>query len=353
MTAIDQIIGVNITAATTAVATDSFGVPLIFGTAKTSGDASITTYQQPADLLEDGYTSSSPEYVYATAMYSQTLRPVNFRVAKRSASGAIADDLAAVDAVDPSWYCAVFPGLSDTDILAAATALEAMTKIGAFASDSANNFQQSGTDDLLSKFRSKAFDRSFLITSPAQADAGIESGIVGGQLPKDPGSSTWGYKPIKGISVDVLKPAQVAAVAGTPRTGDLGKHGNVYVNIGGVNVFFPGVMASGTFIDTRIGVDSLTSVAKTNIMQLLIDQEKIPYTEAGCVQIESAIRAAINTHVGYGFLDSDPATIKVDHTPVHLVSATQRAQRLAPPFTFTCRTTGAMQGFVIQGTVNV
>ena len=108
-----------------------------------------------------------------------------------------------------------------------------------------------------------------------------------------------------------------------------------------------------SFIDVKIGTDSLKSVIKSNIMQALVNNEKIPYTEAGCSIIESCIRAAIQTHQGYGFLDTDPRTVSVTHTPVVMVSATQRAQRIAPPFNFVVRTSGAMHAITISGQINV
>lgn len=354
MAAIDQIISVNITADTVAVATDSFAIPIIVGTAKgADGKVAVATYTSPADLLDDGYEADDAEYVSAVALCSQAVRPGTFQVAKRSASGAIDADLAAIFAIDNSAYGVVFAGgLSDADIVTAATAIEGLTKIAVFASKTAG-IATDATDDVLSQMKAKSLSRSALIFSPGAADRGIDAGIVGGQLPKQPGSTSWAYKTIAGIAADAITATQANKVLGVPVQGLQGKHGNVYQQVGGVNVFMPGMMADGSFIDVKIGTDSLTSVIRSNIMQALVNNEKIPYTEAGCSIIEGGIRAAIATHQGYGFLDVDPRTVSVTHTPVVMVSATKRAQRIAPDFFFNVRTSGAMHAIAITGSISV
>lgn len=354
MAAIDQIISVNITADTVAVATDSFAIPIIVGTAKgDDGKVSVATYTSPADLLDDGYEADDAEYVSAVALCSGAIRPGTFQVAKRSASGSIDADLAAIFTIDNTAYGIVFAGgLSDADIVAAATAVEGLTKIAVFASKTPA-IATDATDDVLSQLKAKSLSRSALIFSPGSADKGIDAGIVGSQLPKQPGSTSWAYKTIAGIAADPITATQANNVLGVPVAGQTGKHGNVYQQVGGVNVFMPGMMASGQFIDVTIGTDSLKSVIKSNIMQAFVGNEKIPYTEAGCTIIEQCIRSAIQVHQGYGFLDTDITTVSVKHTPVINVTATRRAQRIAPDFVFGCRTSGAMHAVSIQGTVSV
>lgn len=352
MAAIDQVINVQITAATAAVATDSFAIPLIFGPTKSADAAAVETYTDPQGLLDDGYKTTDAEYVYAVAMFSQTVRPSSFKVAKRSAAGSVADDIAAVVAADSSWYGMVAPMLADADIVAAATAIESLPKIAVFASSTAA-IGTDATDDVLSQLEAKNFSRSALIFSPGSADKGIDAGIVGGQLPKQPGSTSWAYKPIDGVAVDTLSASQLSKVVGSPLSGSFGKNGNVYEQIAGVNVFLPGRMANGSWIDMVVGTDSLVSVIKSNILQSVVASEKIPYTEAGCSIVEAAIRAAIATHQSYGFLDIDPRTVSVTHTPVFMVSATQRLNRIAPDFKFEVRATGAMQTFTLRGSINI
>jgi hypothetical protein len=351
MAAIDSIIQVNVTAATTAVASDSFAIPLIMGpTQSSTGSVTVTTYSDPADLLTNGYTNTSLEYIYATAMVSQAIRPTVFKVAQRSA-GSLDADIAAADAVDPTWYGLVVPGASDGDILTSATQIESMTKIGIFASPN-TDIGGTGTLDLASQLKSLSLTRSGIIFSPASAALGIDAAIMGLQLPKAPGSSNWFGRNLNGISVDTLTPEQQSACIGTPVAGIAGKNVNIYQSVGGIGIFEMGTMASGMFIDLRIGTDSLRSTIKTNIMAAIASNEKIPYTDQGCQIPAGCIRQAIDTHIQYGFIDGD-SPITVTHTPVLSVSANTRRQRIAPPLSFSCRTTGGINGIPIQGVINV
>lgn len=351
MAAIDNIIAVNVTAATQAVATQSFSIPLILGPTKGSGAASVLTCGSPADLLAAGYTAASVEYQYATAMCSQALRPAVFKVAQRSASGAIDADLAAVIALDDSWYGLCTPQASDDDIMTAATAIESLPKIY-IAASAAADVGNSVATDVASLLQAKAFGRTALIWSPGSAALGIDAAWLGGMLPKQPGSATWAYKTLAGIAADTLSPTSQSIAMGVPINGNQGKAANIYQSVGGINVTEQGTMAGGGFIDTRWGTDSLRSMIKTNCYQALVNNDKIPFTDAGAIIFESAVKAAIDTHVGYGFISgSDP--IAVSHVPVAQLSPTVRAQRICPPIAFSCRTSGAIQSVVISGSVNI
>ncbi|RZL29672.1 MAG: DUF3383 family protein [Sphingomonas sp.] len=99
MAAIDQLVRVNITQSTVAVSQESFSVPLILGPTKPAGRAAgdvVHTYFAPGDMLTDGYTVSSPEYIYASAMFAQDTVPTLFKVATRSGQSAAQVDALSV-----------------------------------------------------------------------------------------------------------------------------------------------------------------------------------------------------------------------------------------------------------------
>lgn len=93
MSAIDQIIKVNISQQTSAVAQASFSIPLIVGpTATPWGPTEFArVYDEPASMLDDGFTTSSPEYVYAQEMFEQSLTPVEVVVGYRAPAVAQVD----------------------------------------------------------------------------------------------------------------------------------------------------------------------------------------------------------------------------------------------------------------------
>lgn len=91
MAILDQIVNVNITLVAPTVAQEAFGVPLIIGpTVPTSGGI-IQSYLDPDAMLTNGYTTSSPEFIYAQEMFDQAIQPTEFFVGQRQAAVAQVD----------------------------------------------------------------------------------------------------------------------------------------------------------------------------------------------------------------------------------------------------------------------
>lgn len=85
MAAIDQLINIVITQSTTAVTTTSTTIPLIVGDTQPGwADTDfVHTYYDADTMLTDGFAATSPEYVAATALLSQTIVPGEFLVGRR------------------------------------------------------------------------------------------------------------------------------------------------------------------------------------------------------------------------------------------------------------------------------
>lgn len=86
MTAIDNIVNINITQSAASVPTVSTTIPLILGTTNPGwedGDF-VHAFGSADELLQDGFTDTSPEYLAALAMTTQTTVPNEFLVARRS-----------------------------------------------------------------------------------------------------------------------------------------------------------------------------------------------------------------------------------------------------------------------------
>lgn len=86
MPALDQVINVQVSASTAAVAQASFGIPLIVGVTNPgwTGTDFVHAYSSAAAMLTDGYNSSSPEYIAALALMAQPISPTQFLVARRT-----------------------------------------------------------------------------------------------------------------------------------------------------------------------------------------------------------------------------------------------------------------------------
>jgi hypothetical protein len=263
----------------------------------------------------------------------------------------IADDLAAFIALNNTWYGIVLCSNVDSDILQLAAAVEALVKVFFPVSNDAAIATNSVTD-IASVMKGKGYKRTVLMFSPASFNLGIEAAWVGGQLPQTPGSNNWAYQSLDGISPDNLSDAQRAILVGDPVAQIAGKNVNIYTTVGGVNITQMGTAIGGQFIDITIGIDWLKSTLQTNIFQALLQSAKIPYTDKGTTVLMSAVKAAIDQGVTNGLIDG-ASPISITAPPVLSVPSNQRAARVAPTISFSCRLAGAFNAVVIDGTVTV
>lgn len=350
MAAIDQIVKINITQQTQAVAQASFSIPLIFGTTNIAWSDNVHAYADPSGMLSDGFTTASPEYIYAEKMFSQSVVPNQFYVGKRTV-GTIAADMQAIIDQNNTWYGAIMCSNVDADILAMAAFIEALPKIFIGASnDSA--IAGNGSSDLLSQLKALGYARTALVYSPGSYNLGIEAAWMGSQLPQVPGSNNWAFKSLAGIATDNLTDTAVGNVIGDPIAGTFGKQGNIYRVVGGQNITQMGMMVGGQFIDITVGLDWLKSQLQTNIFAQLVQALKIPYTDKGTGILLQAVKSAIDQGVVNGLIDG-ASPISISAPPVLSVPANQRAQRIAPTISFSCRLQGAFNAVTVSGTVTV
>lgn len=200
------------------------------------------------------------------------------------------------------------------------------------------------TTDLGAELMALSLDRTALLFTKNANTEYPEAAWAGGILPYDPGSVTWAFKTLAGVTVDNLTSSEKSKA--------LNNNVNTYTTIGGVNITQNGTMASGRFIDIRRGVDWIQARMEENIFFQIANLPKIPYTDSGIAIIENEIRFVLNDAIGNNVIADDPEpTITV---PKALdVSANDRANRLLPDVTFTARLAGAIHKVEINGTVSV
>ena len=446
MAAIDQIVQINISNAAQPVAQASFAIPLIMGSTNPGWTDRLRTYASPAAMLTDGYLVSSPEYIYAAAMYAQPLTPPVFKVGRRTSAanqvdnisvatltvgrtytitingttftytaqagdtqqailtalktaisaaawynaasavtgtgtsavlsltingpgvytgvdaqllvanqtpgGGLYGDLVQAAAADNTWYGVCCAGASDSDILNAAQFVEANKKLLVQASATAAIGLASSTTDIASLLKAGGFKRSAVVFSPSAANAGVDAAWLASQLALTPGSNTWAFKALSGISADVLTDAQRAACIGVPVAQVVGKNANIYTQVGGVNVTQMGTTGSGQFIDVTVGLDWLQSAIQTNVWAAMSNVAKVPYTDVGTAAMIAQVTAAIQQGGRNGLIDlTSPITVTAPK--VATVPQNQRAGRVAPAITFGCRLQGALHGVTVNGNVSV
>ena len=138
---------------------------------------------------------------------------------------------------------------SEADVLDLSAFMQTQKKIFATSSNVAGVKDPLSITDNFFLLKDKARGRSFGLYNDDQASF-PEAVWLGVQLPKDPGSSTWNLKELKGVTPSNLTTTEKQAIRA--------KNANWYEEIGGVNrTQDDGVMFDNEFIDIRRGVDWL------------------------------------------------------------------------------------------------
>jgi hypothetical protein len=253
------------------------------------------------------------------------------------------DVINAITVVNNTWYAVMIESHVDADILAVAGQIEGMKKVFATSSQDPT-IKTTATTDVFSKLQALGYQRTFGLYS-ATADAQYpEAAWVGYQLQEQPGSNTWAYKALSGVTVSSLSDTESKNIQT--------KAGTTYETVGGLNSTIGAKMFGGEWIDVMIFVDWLEQRMKERLWSRMVNSKKIPYTAAGAAIIEAEIRAQLNDGIRVGGLAPSPAPT-VEVPDVLSMSTNTRAQRIFEGITFEARLAGAIHFVKIAGTVTV
>jgi hypothetical protein len=258
----------------------------------------------------------------------------------------VADDLAAIQLENDGWYALYTLFNSAAYLDAAAAWIQTHKKIyGADSSASEDiTATSTGTAGPLDELAEAGYSRTagFYHPSPA-AMAG--AAWLGNCLPREPGSETWKFRRLAGVS-----PVRLTA---TQRTNLIARNANSYETVAGVNITFEGTLAGGdlVYVDVQRGLDWLEDDMAKGVFGALAGASKIPYTDAGIAVIEAEVRASIQRGVGRGVLASDPAPV-VTVPRVADVATIDKTQRILRDVKFSATLAGAVHGVDIIGVVS-
>jgi len=176
-----------------------------------------------------------------------------------------------------------------------------------------------------------------------------EMAWAGGQLSSDPGSETWKFKQLTGVT-----PAPATLLTAAQETRALGKRANLYTPLGGVGHTHEGIMGSGRYIDIQRGIDWLEVKIAEAVANLLLNAAKIPYTDAGGAMLEAVIAQVLDLGIRQGLLgpllDGSGKFYKITIPKVADQLSADRAARYFPGITVQAQLAGAVHKLAI--TVN-
>ncbi len=265
----------------------------------------------------------------------------NIAVIDASADSSFAAQLAAIQQEDSDWYAlgSVFRGDAQVQVLA--TFAEANRKLFICATKD-SDIPVAGSGDLASSLQTANHARTALLHAENPMQFG-DCAWAGRNLSQDPGSETWKFTTLAGVSSEKLTDSQQAECAL--------KNCNDYIALNGRSFTQEGVVSSGEFIDVIRFIDWLYTNLQLDIFARLVDGEKLPYTDQGAMVLKSIILARLQQGVAAGGIVKGSITITVpkaaDQNP------SDRAKRFFPGITFTALLAGAIHAVKINGTVSV
>ena len=342
MSDLDSIIQIQLTRASTPVATASFQNVLILAEFDTFAERT-RTYTSMAGVGAD-FDAADEVYKIATKLFGQSgvgAVPASVVVGRKDALETWVDALDAVSIDNNTWYALIAATQDAAEQELLSDAINASRKIYALSSADATS-TTTGTTDIGAVLSAKSAGRTLGVYLPTAATDYPEAAWVGAQLAYTPGSNDWDFKRIQGATVSKLSETQKVNLRE--------KNWNFYTEVGGVSVMQDGNMFDGLPVDEQIGIDWLYARLQEGIYFRLINSLKIPMTNPGLAIIENEIRSVLSQAEANGLIDKG---WKVTTPDVLSIPENLRAQRTAGVFVFRARLAGSIRKLNIEGFLSV
>jgi|GEM_PF-2385654 len=296
-------------------------------------------------------SGASGTHVVCTAavagiLHGYVLGTTNLTLLDATADPGLAADLNELLALDPDFYGLALDSNSSAEILAVAAWAETNRRLFVTQSADSGCGVVATTTDVMSALKAAAYGYTTCSFYPAigSSTGWLAAGLLGNRLPADPGSDTWAFKTIAGVTV--LSPTT------TQRGAILAKNGNVYESKNGGAVTVDGKVSLGEWVDVVRGLDWTRARMQEALFALQTSNAKIAYTDEGIRLVAAALFGILEAGVAVGLFAASPKPTVV----APLASATSSANRSArhlPSVTFAAQLAGAVHTIAVTGTASI
>lgn len=278
--------------------------------------------------------------------------PASMSVKTVTAADTVAEDMAAIVREDNDWYGLGLTSRIPADILAAAAWAESEIKLFGNSVAEAGAISASSTTDTPYLLKHNNYYRTYSFYHKDAVTDFPELANMARCFAVKPGGETWANKKLAGVSTDNLTETQYLAAKA--------KNCNTFESFrDSVSITQIGKVAAGEWIDVIRFRDWLQEEMQTNIFNLLINRDKVPYTDAGIAAIEGQLVKALELGQRRGGIapteyDEDGNEIpgwKIDVPLAANISANTKASRILEDLTFTARLAGAIHITEITGSL--
>lgn len=217
-------------------------------------------------------------------------------VAQTEADPGITADLDALKQASSDWYGLVTLYNSSAIVLAAAAWAEANEKLYIVATQDSEvaTVAESIATDIAHQLKALSYARTGPFFHPAN-DEFADAAEIARWFPIDPGGDDWRLKTLSGVTVKTYSATQT--------TNLLAKYANWYQVLAGANVVQgEGKVSANEFIDVVRGRDWYVARLQERGANLLIQSEKVPFTDDGIAKFETIIKAQNTEGVRAGLI---------------------------------------------------
>lgn len=344
-----------------------FGVALYLTSTQKTGKLDSTHLTRVYGSMEEvavDWSTSDDFYKAAEAAFSQNPRPIQVKAGYVPVDSSFdADDMkAALDAIydaDGDWYwLCVESGLRDDASLDGLIEwVEAKNKIAILDSNDAGHEDDNNTTCISARHKGTVERTAvFYHTDSAEHCAFAYAASLGTRNFDEANTAYTGkFKKLRGVTPINKGSAAVQAITGfTPQLGQsetAGHMANTYIDIGGQDFVVEGsTLTPNVFIDTIHASDWIIARTEEEMLGILLNNDRVPFTDAGMEQLASAARTVMRQAFRAGLVadDLNPTTglyepaVTITVPSVFDVPESQRAARIAPAINVTFRAAGAV-----------
>lgn len=359
------------------VARDGFGTPLFLTSQTIAGklDADNRTRAYASiDEVSAEFNGGDPFYEAAQQAFSQNPSPLLIKAGWYDATVAtdaqgLTDELDAIADFDDAWYWIdVEASLRDTAALdGLVNWAEARDKQATITSNDANIEQLSDTTNIAARHKGQIEHSSVFYSTDADEYLGFATGSYFGTFNFDDRDTAYTakYKRFRTFA-PLNRPSSVANIVQgwVPEIGQslqAGHCANCIVDQGGRFILEQGsVLTPNVFIDEIHFTHWLKARTTERILNLLMNNNRVPYDDRGFQMIAGQIEAQLVQAFNAGLLAADETDEDGNYVPSFVVNvprysavpASQRKARVAPAFGASFRYAGAVHFGRINYTVN-
>ena len=187
---------------------------------------------------------------------------------------------------------------------------------------------------------------------PHKTERQYDAAIMSRMFATDPGSATWKWKTLSGVDSSGYSSAEISNML-SPGEGEPAM--NPMIHEMGVDYTADGKNVNGGYLDIQRAIDWMDARLTENIFQLMITEDKVPYTNAGISQVTSRMSEIFQQATARGVvaIEDGEALWSIDAPRRQDVPTNDRANRILPDVNFEVIAAGAIHSVSVSGVVKV